>query len=172
MSDFPKLDAFRAVVRVEALDREPHRVTLTAAADDRARIADYLGIPGIEALSGEAAATRRGPLVEVEGQLRAELVRQCVVSLEEMAETVDEPFVMTFTTEPEEIAPGEEVEADLDAPDPIEGDELDLGAVLVEQLVLSMSAHPRKEGAEPATDPGAGATISPFAALEKLKSQD
>lgn len=169
MTDRPDLPSFRHLVAVGELGDEPREAALTAAPEDRTAIAAFLDIPEVKALSGSARVTRSGPLIHVTGDLHARLGRTCVASLEPMEEGVREAFSVTFTTEPPAEDLPEEMEADLDAPEPLEGDALDLGGVLLEQLVLAMSPHPRKDGAEPPADPGAGARISPFDVLERLK---
>ena len=164
----PVYDSFRRVVETGRLAAgQPVSVKLVMLEADRSALARDFGIPAVERLVGEALAARRGGQIEVEGRVRASLVRQCVASLDEMTEEIDEPFLVTFT----EHAPARfdaETEANLDAPEPIEDGRIDLGAVLLEQLVLAMHPHPRKPGAEVPEDPGAGARISPFDALKGL----
>ena len=166
----PVYESFRRVVEAGKLaPGAPVSAELIMSEADRARLAEDFGVPGIESLSGEAMAARRGGLIEVEGRVRGTLTRQCVASLDDMTEEIDEDFLVTFT----EHAPDAfeaEAEADLDAPEPIEGGRIDLGAVLIEQLVLAMHPHPRKPGAEAPEDPGAGARITPFEVLKGLKS--
>ncbi|MBB4659673.1 YceD family protein [Parvularcula dongshanensis] len=149
---------------------QPFAVELTMEEADREALAKAFGLPGVEALSGEATAARTGGLIEVEGVVRARLTRQCVVSLEEMSEVIEEPFLVTYTEDAGEIEEGE-FEADLEAPEPVEGGAIDLGDVLLEQLVLAIDPHPRKDGAVPPADPGAGGRITPFDVLAKLKEE-
>lgn len=157
------------VAAEDILPGRPVTERLEMSAEDRAALAQAFDIPRVDRLEGELKAARRAGLIEVEGHLKAKLGRRCVVSLQEMEEEIDETFAVTFTEEAEPEREGE-FEADLDAPEPLEGGVLDLGAVLLEQLVLAMDPHPRIENAEPVEDPGAGARISPFDVLEKLKS--
>ncbi|WP_370335816.1 DUF177 domain-containing protein [Parvularcula marina] len=169
MSDLPLLESFSAALDVAQIGDVPERRKFTASEADRESLAAFLGMPGVQALSGEATAIRRGKLITVEGHLSATLTRSCVVSLEELTEEIEEDFLETFTDELPNSDLPEEMEADLDAPEPIEGGKLDLGTVLLEQLFLAMDPHPRKEGAEPQVDPKAGERISPFDVLGKLK---
>ena len=166
----PRYPSFEhAVQAAKVRPGDPVTATLTMSEADRARLAAAFGIPGAEALSGEATAARRGGLIEVEGTVRARLTRECVASLEPMTEEIEEAFAVAYTEEAPRPTEGE-VEADLDAPEPIEGGTLDLGAVLIEQLVLAMEPHPRIEGAEPPADPGAGARITPFDVLKQMQA--
>ncbi len=93
----------------------------------------------------------------------AALTRECVASLEPFQEILTEKFDVDFLrAQPE---PGEE--EDWDAPEVHEGDRLDLGEILVQQLSLSMSPFPRKEGARSLAEAYAPPELaSPFAALK------
>ncbi len=165
----PDLSSFTHVVAADRIaPGDPVTVLLTMSEQDREALAKSWNMPGIEALSGEALAARRGGVVEVEGRVRARLVRQCVASLEEMNEEIDETFLATFTDRVETRTEGE-FEADLDAPEPMEDGRLDLGSVLLEQLVLAIDPHPRRPDAEPVEDPGAGARITPFDVLKTMQ---
>ena len=164
----PTYESFRHVVETARLAAgAPVTAELIMSEADRTALARDFRIPGVEALSGEALAARRAGLIEVEGRVRATLTRQCVASLDDMAEVIDEAFVVTYT-EHRPAREEAEAEADLDAPEPIEDGRLDLGQVLLEQLVLAMAPHPRKPGAEAPADPGAGARITPFDVLAGL----
>ncbi|MEM9234280.1 MAG: DUF177 domain-containing protein [Pseudomonadota bacterium] len=171
MSNFPTLESFSGPLRLDRIGDVPETRALVASEEDRRELAAFLDIPGIVALSGEATALRSRKIITVRGHLTARLTRSCVASLEELTEEIDEDFTVTFTDGPVDIPHGEEVEADLDAPEPVEGDKLYLGDVLLEQLVLAMDPHPRKEGVEPIADPKAGERISPFDVLRKLQSE-
>ena len=166
----PRFESFEHLVPADRIrPGAPETASLAMNEADRAALASAFGIPGVQRLSGEAQAARRGGVVEVEGTVRAALTRACVASLEEMTETIEENFAVAYTEHPREPAEGE-AEADLDAPEPIEDGVLDLGAVLLEQLVLAMDPHPRIEGAEAPADPGAGARITPFDVLKQMQA--
>ena len=157
--DDPVYESFRHVVETARL-KPGHPVTaeLAMSEPDRARLAEAWGVPAIASLAGEVLAARRAGLVEVEGRVRAELTRECVASLEEMSETVEETFLALFTDDPGAAREGE-VEADLDAPEPVEDGR------------LALDPHPRKEGAEAPSDPRADEKVTPFAALAQLKER-
>ena len=156
-------------LKIAEIEVDPTHVTLEASESDRPEIAKAFGLRSIDRLKGTVEVTRHGTLIRVTGALEADLGRTCVVSLEPMQELLNEDFAVEFTTDaPNE--PGEEAEGDLDAPEYLDGDALDLGEVLIEQLVLAMDPHPRKEDAEAPVDPGAGEGSSPFDVLKGLKS--
>lgn len=168
----PDFSSFDRSIEVDRLTTDEPTINVDANTDDLASLAAFLAIPAVDALSGEVQLSRHGSLVHVHGSIQAKLTRECVVSLEPLDEKIDETFDETYTTEWENRPVPEEVEADLNAPEPIEDGRLSLAHILIEQLVLAMEPHPRKEGATPIEDPGAGATISPFAELAKLKTEN
>ena len=164
----PVYESFRRVVETARIaPGVPVTAELVMSETDRSALAGDFGVPGVRALAGEALAARRAGVIEVEGRVRATLIRQCVASLDDMEEAIDEDFLVTYA----EAAPktsDAEAEADLDAPEPVPAGRIDLGAVLLEQLVLAMHPHPRKPDAAVPEDPGAGATINPFDVLKDL----
>ena len=144
-------------------------------ADDEAcaRIAKRLGIPRVKSLAGEIRLSATKKDIKATGVVRAELVRECVASLEEMDEAVDEAFELEFLREedPEQLQDGRE---EWELPEVHEGEIFDVGELLVQQLSLAMDPFPRKEGARSlAEDYGVEAESSPFAVLksESKKSE-
>ena len=164
-----ELPSLSRPLRVADLDDEPRHEEIEVDADDRARIAKVYGIEDIALMRGNLDVIRSGTLVRVAGLLEADLGRICVVSLEPMREVISDHFAVEYTTEPPPPLEGER-EADLDAPEPIEGETLDLGQVLLEQLVLSMDPHPRRDDAVAPEDVGRPLETSPFDVLKGLKS--
>ncbi|MEM6650351.1 MAG: DUF177 domain-containing protein [Pseudomonadota bacterium] len=131
-----------------------------------------LNVLGVKTIKGTAEVVRHGREVTVTGEVSAQLVRECVASLEPMEEDIHVKFTLQYWSVQSLEDYPEEMEADLDAPDPLVGDTLHMDDVFIEQLVLAMQPYPRKEGAEPVKDPGANASISPFSVLKTLKSDD
>ncbi|MGD9801132.1 MAG: hypothetical protein AB7V02_11105, partial [Parvularculaceae bacterium] len=57
--------------------------------------------------------------------------------------------------------------------EPLDGDEIDLGELLVQHLSLALDPYPRKDGAESLLETYRNAaTASPFAGLKGLKDPD
>lgn len=153
---------------------------LAATAQERAALAKRFGVLNIARLEGKLRVCRPadGPLVRVDGRLRAEVTQTCVVTLEPVTQEVEEAFVQLFTLSPEPrtrevfVSPEDE-----DAPEPLTGNAVDLGEVLSEQLALALDPYPRRadvefEGASfgKAEEEDEEARDTPFAALERLKA--
>ncbi|MDX9689183.1 MAG: DUF177 domain-containing protein [Alphaproteobacteria bacterium] len=91
----------------------------------------------------------RDQMLVVSGSLFAEVVQQCVVTLEPVTEEVRERFDLLF-------APAHTLKHDVDGnlgdaeaelPEPIENGLLDLGEIVSQQLAMAINPYPRKEGA-------------------------
>lgn len=161
---------FSYEIEIDDVGKQGRVFRLAASEEERARIAARLGAPAVQKLEGELRVSATKSMIRVEGSLDAELTRECVASLEEMQETVAETFDIDFLREAQEETGAEE---DLDAPEVHEGDRLDLGELLVQQLALAMDPFPRKEGARSLAEAYAPKeTVSPFAALKGALAKD
>lgn len=169
---------------LERLDREGSvEVEIVADAAERAALAARFDLPGIEALSATLRVRRTaiGDVV-VTGTLKARPVYVCVVTVEPFVGSVEESFALRFAPpgddEPADRSAGPE---DEDPPEPLEGDALELGETVAQQLALALDPHPRApvaaldEEAAAAAARLAGeeaAPASPFAVLERLRRGD
>lgn len=170
---------FSRTLRLERLRRGEVVRELAAGPQECAALARRFDLPAVDSLSGRLRVWRPGdgPIIRIEGRLAAEVRQTCVVTLETFASRLSEDFVQLFTLEAP--AAGGEVfvsPEDEDTPEPLEGDALDLGEVLAEQLALALDPHPRKPdaGLEGASFSLGEATAesdeedSPFAALKRF----
>lgn len=141
-------------------------VTVEATADELAALARRMDLPAVLSLicafhlHRDAADRLVG-----RGDLRAEVMQTCVVSLEDFPATVEEQFSVFFVPAGEETG-----DDDPAAPDEItyENGVIDLGEAAAEQLALALDPYPRAPGAElpdSANDP----EEYQFAALAALK---
>lgn len=145
---------------------------LRASPAECAALARRFAIPAVDRL--EATVVLRpepGGGVMVTGTLRADVVQTCVVSLDPVAQRVEDAVVMRL------LAPGEEPSDDPEGPDeiPIEGDIADLGEAIAEQLALALDPYPRAPGAALPTEAagdGAGGAFGALAALRRPGSAD
>ncbi len=150
-------------------------ITRKASPEEALRLAKELAIVSVDALSGRYRITpMSNGRLGVSGTVEARVTQECVVTLEPVTSTVSVPFDVIFT--PHAHVPDPEIEGslgDLESPDeePIENGVLDIGRVVVEELVSGLDPYPRREGASlDWTDEKAAASVaSPFAALARLK---
>lgn len=157
---------------------------LTADADARAAIARIAGVRELPRLEATFDVTRLGADgLHVVGRVSATVGQNCVVTLEPLANDIDETIDLLFRPpmpqlEPEldeDDEPGKRCgrsKRNLDGPEPLLDGTVDLGALATEFLILGIDPYPRKPGAtfEPPADltPDPG----PFAALAGLATKD
>ncbi len=119
-----------------------------------------------------------GGRFHVAGHVRARIGQNCVVTLEEIENDIDEVVDVVFAPPeqvPEMAALVDEAEEDgeevPDPPEPIENGMIDLGRVATDALFLAVDPYPRKPGAvfEPVVQ-AADPEDHPFAALKALKA--
>ncbi len=190
----PEGTEFSRPITTESLGGKGKALSIEANADERSRLAQRLGLDGLEALSAEIRLTPRngGRMVRLEGTFKA-LVRQiCVVTLEPVEDhiegTIERIYDATFEGLESEA---ENIDMDgEDPPDPLIGGEIDVGEAVAEQLALEINPFPRKKGttfvdysAGPDEDKEGGgvsgdetgentpASANPFVGLKKLKNR-
>jgi Large ribosomal RNA subunit accumulation protein YceD len=150
--------------------------SVALAADERTRaavaeIAGLRSLPRLEATFDVALHGRDG--LHVTGRVTATVGQSCVVTLEPIESEVVEDIELVFAPAAAPVIveeDGDKVEiAAVEAPEPLSGGTVDLGAIATEFLILGINPYPRKPGVvfEP---PAVGAdTDGPFAALKALR---
>ena len=142
----------------------------------RAQIGRQLGLDALDRLEGEVEAMPWLDGARLKGRFEAEVRQTCGVTLEPLQSTLEGSFEVKLLPAGSPNAPEEPEEAVLDPeaedpPDLVEGESIDLGAILVEQLALEVDPFPRKPGA--VFDPGPEERpASPFAVLKDFKPKE
>jgi len=137
-----------------------------------AKSADLRALPRLEATFDVSRHGAEG--LHVVGRVGATVGQVCVVSLDpidsEVEETVDLLFIPGAAPASDD-ADGRVavVEAAEEAPEPLLGDSVDLGAIAIEFLILGIDLYPRKPGAIFQAPPVEDAAEHPFAALAALR---
>ena len=168
---------------LEALDEEGRRERIEAGEAERAALARRLGLVALDRLVAELELRLQpgGKVIEVTGQLEAEVTQTCVVSLVPLERRLSEAFTALYTSEPaEDDDPDVDMEAeDLaaeDPPEPLGPEGLDLGEAVAQQLAVALDPYPRGEGVslealdwkERGEEAGED---SPFGALRSLRPE-
>lgn len=165
----PEFSRPLALARIPPEGREEH---LTATPAERAALALRFGIPAVNRFSAALhLKPEPGGGIAITGRLTAEVVQDCVVTLEPVTQQVEEDVHLRI------LGPDEAYSDDPEAPDEVEapGGVAELGEALAEQLSLALDPYPRApgavlpgEGSEPAAEP---APQNPFAALAALRGR-
>lgn len=144
---------------------------IAAEPSERVALARRLGVERIDRLraEGTVARTPGEPLLTLTGRLETEVTQRCVVTLEPVASRLEVELHRVFA-----LGPGsQEEEIVLDPlreePEPLEGELLDLGEIVAEELALALDPYPRAPGAgvadggPDATEEGEPVATTPFA---------
>ncbi|MDR1828215.1 MAG: DUF177 domain-containing protein [Methylobacteriaceae bacterium] len=142
-------------------------VVITTDADDRVALARRLKVPEIGSFSAHLHVSGDSDKARVQGEVTAEVVQECGVTLELFSQTVTEPVDVVFVSD-KTLADGA---ADpVDEPDRIVNGRIDLGALAAEFLALGIDPFPRKPGAVFSYTEDNSQESSPFSGLETLKN--
>lgn len=172
--------AFGPLLRVAALDKSRARdIEVVLDTPTAKAVAEALGILDARKirLTGalEPIGSRDWRFV---GKVGATVVQPCVVTLEPVTTRIEADIDRSWVAGLE-MPTADESETPVDVTlDPL-GDEIDMGAVLVEAIALALPDYPRADGAETGelvfTEPGKEAMTDedtkPFAGLAALRDQ-
>jgi hypothetical protein len=161
--------------------RQPHPFDLSPEGNEAAAIARFLGVEALRRrrFRGELAPSGAEGW-RIEAQLSAEVVQACVVTLEPVAQRIEETVARDYVPA-HEYRPRVEIDIDPDAeddPDPFDT-VIDPGLLAIESLALVLDPYPRAPGVPPAeyraAPPGvaplAEGDLKPFAKLAVLKDK-
>jgi uncharacterized metal-binding protein YceD (DUF177 family) len=165
-------------VRVSDL-HGPTTITFAVTLEERTALAAAYDLLAVAGLSVQVTLTPElSGAINVVGRVTADITQPCVVTLDPVAQHIDEPFTVRFVRPgspelPPPVRPHEELVVEPGAPDPPEvlsGSSIDVGALAEEAFVLAIDPYPRSPGAvlsEAAHD--SVQADSPFAVLADLK---
>ena len=146
----PKSELER-IVDLDRMGNKGTAVEIVASDGERAALAKRFGFLGLPAFSARVTVDRRpGGQVVVEGRLKGRLVQACILSLDPVVQELDDAFRLVFAenlADERDPESGEAVlNAQADAPEPLEGNLLDVGEIIAEQLSLTADPYPRRPG--------------------------
>ncbi len=173
---------FARPIKLSRIGADTLARTLCAAAPEREALVRRFGLVGLGRLEANVGL-RRLPAdggIEVRGRLDADVVQTCVVTLEPVAATVTGEFALRFVPRPRdeasEAANAREIDITSEDADTeyVNGDAIDIGEIVAQQMALSLPSYPRREAVEFGDD-GAGVAApstasGPFAVLARSLS--
>lgn len=143
-------------VHVARLPKNGMEVTIEANEAERAALAAAHGLVRVDRLVArlDVAGWKQGG-VRVTGTVEADIVQECIVTLDPVAAHVDEAVAATFLPEGSRLAvPVYSAEGEIlldaegeDAPELFSGDTVDVGKLAEEFFALGIDPYPRKPGA-------------------------
>ena len=174
---------FSRMVKADAVQRGEVVEVIEADAAEREGLAERFELEAIGRLKATVRLqrTRGGEMIRVAGDLEADVVQTCVVTLESVRNTVKDSFESLFA--PPELVPDVDDEMEFDASmadediiEPIVNGRIDIGELTAQHLSLALDPYPRAPGVElpaAAVEEGDEEVVeerpNPFAALAKLK---
>jgi len=160
-------------VAVEDLADTGEHFDLVADAQVRAALARIAGLRDLPRLEANFDVRRHGAGgLHVAGRVSATVGQACVVTLEPLANEVEEAVDLLFVPQPAAQRENGKTDAhgeSSDEAEPLIGGRIDLGALATEFLILGLDPYPRKPGAVFQPPPDAKPDEGPFAALATLK---
>jgi uncharacterized metal-binding protein YceD (DUF177 family) len=144
---------------------------ITAGAAERAALARRFALVALDRLEARVTLVRlAGGLLRLTADLSADVVQECVVTLEPVASRVEDRFMLLYGHAQDEA--GEVVlSGEAELVEPISGGTRDLGEAVAQQLSLALDPYPRAPGAAATARETGPGDPSPFAALAKWKEK-
>lgn len=177
---------FSRIVRADRVPGGGLIETIQATDAERRAVAERLELEAVHRLTATLRLTpvRGGTMIRVVGEIDADVVQTCVVSLEAVPGRVSDRFGALFA--PPDLVPDEEEEmamlmdpdvAEEDIPEAMIDGRIDIGELATQHLSLALDPYPRAPGAAFegfVEDPAEGEVAeaerpNPFAELAKLK---
>lgn len=182
MTSTPDAAPFSRPLAVADMIERQFELSIEANAEERAALAKAYDLVELSRLGADLRIRREDSRVSVSGELRADMRRICVVTLDEFETSVVEPIDICFAPEDQRSKradafaglAGASLFAGDDPPDPLIDGKIDLGAIAAEFLALALDPHPRKPGAS-FVELGEAAkkdALSPFAGLRQALKND
>jgi uncharacterized metal-binding protein YceD (DUF177 family) len=169
-------------IDVASIPATGHAVRIEASPPERQAIAREYGLLEVRSLGADLDVGRGADRsLTVTGRIHAEIVQTCVVSLEPVTQLIDDGIDVRYVAGGGPAAtaprPGAEVQVDpkMEPPELLSGDEVDLGALVLEHFALGIDPYPKAAGAElPGEPDDADRTPadSPFAVLARLTNRE
>jgi uncharacterized metal-binding protein YceD (DUF177 family) len=179
---------FSVIVALDSIGEDDRTINLSANADERAALSRRFGLVAIDSFDAKLVLSwlKPGKVLSVKGRISAHVTQSCVITLDPVAAEIDEEIDLVFSQNPERTA---------DIIDPneaemLEGEEIDVGEVMSEELSLSLNPYPRQADIDPGSvELGPGASLlseeaaqedaretakkdNPFEALAALKPKN
>ena len=154
MPDSQIENEFSRVQGLEAITKSGTIIEIEATDDERARLAHRFAIPSIAHLKAKCALKKQSQKergdYKLLVQMDAEVSQRCVMTLEEVSESINEEFLIIFQidqTDDDENVQSREVDIDVEEDDIeiIKNTEIDIGEFIAEYLSLSLNPYPRQE---------------------------
>jgi len=119
---------------------------ISAEPGERAALARRFELLSLDRLEAEIRLKRvGGGMIRLTGHFSADVAQSCVVSLDPVASALEQDFTVLYgATEPDKSVIMVDLESD--AAEPFDGDAIDIGEAVAQQLALALDPYPRAPG--------------------------
>ncbi|WP_421781348.1 DUF177 domain-containing protein [Kiloniella litopenaei] len=145
--DTPGENEFSRRYPVDKVQARSQVLNIKAKPDECAAVAKRFDLVELRSLSAtlELDPKGKGTLLDVKGQLKADVTQSCIITAEPVSTTINEPFEMLYSFEPIRDT-ADEILIDIDAEDPPEMADptgIDFGEAIVQQLAVMLDPYPK-----------------------------
>ena len=162
---------FSRLVRIAGLGFKPFRQRIEATPNECQRLSQRFGLFGLDRLFADVELRRQdGEVILLEATFEANFMQACTVTLEPVPGGISDRFALVYGPISEQR---HEIEGGVGEPafEPIEGDTIDIGEAVAQELSLSLPLCPRHPGADIEVEFSDGLS-GPFASLARLLDQE
>jgi len=160
---------FSRLVAVAQLSIRPFRQRIEATAEERERLSRRFDLISLDRLVAEVELRRESPEVILLGaEFAAEFEQCCAVTLEPVRGAVSDRFSLVYGPAPEEA---QEIALTSDEPafEPLNGNSIDIGEAVAQELSLALPSFPRDPEARIDEAVMAEPLVGPFAMLARVR---
>lgn len=165
----PVAPEFSRLVALAQLSTRPFRQRIEASAEEREKLSRRLDLISLDRLVAEVELRRQSPkAILLEAEFAAEFEQCCAVTLEPVRGTVSDRFSLVYGPAPEE-EPEIALTAEEPAFEPLEGNSIDIGEAVAQELSLALPIFPRDPEARIDQAAMAEPLQGPFATLARMR---
>ena len=149
---------FSVEIKLDSISDEPREYHLKPDIDQKSALARRFGLLSIDTFEAHLtlAWLKAGRILSVSGEISAVVTQSCVVTLEPVSATVAENVEIVFARNSADTANI----VDPDEVEPLEGETLDIGEIVAEELSLALDPCPRHPDVDPsALELGPGVSL-------------
>ena len=141
MTEMDPEPEFSVAINLESIREKPCEMSLEANQDERAALSRRFGLISLDSLTAKLSLKwlDQGRLLSVSGQITGDVQQSCVVTLDPVRATVTEDVEIVFargSVDKEDTEHPNEVE-------PLDGQTLDVGEIVAEEMLLALDPYPR-----------------------------
>ncbi|MGE0724996.1 MAG: DUF177 domain-containing protein [Alphaproteobacteria bacterium] len=152
---------FSRLVPLTSIDRRGFSQTIEASPAERTALAERFGLIALDRLVADVRLrpVNGGTAIRLDARITADCVQRCTATLEPLPVTVAEEFALLYSAEAR-TGGDLDIEYADEVLEPLDGDSIDIGEAVAQELSLALDPFPRAPGATPEDLDGAAPGLS------------